>query len=113
MLDTVSSPLMTLKQIQMWTSKDPVLSRMREYAMRGWPEHSELTLLAPYRQEQHELSVHDRIVLWGAHVIIPERGRISMMEQQHQSHSRMTQVKGLARSYLLWPNMDTDIKKGR
>lgn len=34
MLDT---PLITVRQVERWTSRDPVLARVREYVGRGWP----------------------------------------------------------------------------
>lgn len=39
MLDQEQSPLTTSEQLRQWTSKDPILSRVREYVLRGWPEN--------------------------------------------------------------------------
>ncbi len=41
MLESVAGPLRTTEQIKHWTSKDPVLSRVREYVLKGWPDHSD------------------------------------------------------------------------
>ena len=85
MLDQEQRTLMTSGQLQKWTTTDPILSRVREYVLRGWPNNRERHFM-PYRRKQHELSVQDGCVLWGAHIVIPERGQAPMMEQLHQSH---------------------------
>ncbi|KAL1268700.1 hypothetical protein QQF64_034063 [Cirrhinus molitorella] len=64
MLDSIAGPLTTAAQIKHWTSKDPVLSRVREYVLKGWPDHSETQEFVPYKQRKQELRVQDGCVLW-------------------------------------------------
>ena len=105
MLDQEQSPLTTSEQLWQWTSKDPMLSRVCEYVLSGWPENLESNYI-PYNQRQHELSVQDGCVLWGACIVILGKGQAPLMEQLHQSHPGMGRMKGLTRGYMWWPNMD-------
>ncbi len=70
MLESVAGPLTTAEQIKHWTSKDPVLSRVREYVLKGWPDHNDTQQFVPYKQRQQELSVQDGCVLWGAQPVL-------------------------------------------
>lgn len=53
MLDSVISPLTTSEQIKHWTTRDLVLSRVREYVLKGWPDHSNINEFAPVGSPHH------------------------------------------------------------
>lgn len=69
MMDQGHGPPMTSEKLQRWTTNDPILSRVCEYILRGWPDNND-TDFTPNRQRQCELSVQDGCVLWGARVIM-------------------------------------------
>ena len=52
------------------TKKDPVLKRVYEHALRGWPKHGE-TELQPYQHRADQLTIVEDCLLWGSRVIIP------------------------------------------
>ena len=53
----------TAKEISDWTKKDPVLSHVMEYLLRGWPETEVSPNVAPYTMKRQELSVQDGCIL--------------------------------------------------
>ena len=63
-------------EVKRETEKDPVMLRVREFTMEGWPV--ELTAdesSIPFKKIQEETTVEDGVLLWGGRVIVPEKLR--------------------------------------
>ena len=63
------------------------------------PTTTKESLLHPYSNRKDELSAVDGCVLIGARVVIPPPGRDLVLKQLHETHSGITKMKSLARSY--------------
>ena len=108
-MNHMESTPVTPDYIREWTSRDPVLSQVREFVLKGWPSQSSPDI-APYWKRRDELSVHDGCIMWGARVIIPPQGRNRLTEELHDTHPGICRMKSLARSYFWWPNMDEQLE---
>ena len=96
-------------QIRKWTDTDPVLSRVRRYLLSGWIKSDEPNL-QPYHSRSSELSVQDGCVLWGSRVVVPKRGRETVLALLHEQHPGVTHIKWLERGYVWWPCIDRDLE---
>ena len=79
---------------------------------QGWTDtddHAEE--LRPYCQRKQELSLQDGCILWGSRVVVPEQGRKLVIEELHAEHQGMSRMKSLGRSFVWWPNMDSDVEE--
>jgi len=81
------------------TRKDPVLARVCDFTLHGWPQALDDPVLQPYFSQKQELSVDRGCVLWGLRVVIPEKYRVCLLDDLHQEHHGICRMKSLARSY--------------
>ena len=94
----------------MWTRRDPILSRVQQFVLRGWSTGAIEKDLKPYWHKRLELSSHDGCLLWGNRVVVPAAGQASVLEELHFAHPGATQMKQLARTMVWWSGIDKDIE---
>ena len=82
----ITSLPVTARELQEATSKDPVLSRVLDYTLRGWPLAISEEFKS-YYQHRNELSVEAGCLLRGMRVIIPQKYRERILTELHSSCS--------------------------
>ena len=95
----------------MWAAHDPVLSQVLQFVLQGWPSEVEEEALKPYFIRREELSVNAGCLLRGARVIVPPQGREEILNIFQDTHPRIVKMKSLARSFVWWPKMDTNLEE--
>ncbi|XP_059058843.1 uncharacterized protein K02A2.6-like [Achroia grisella] len=58
----------------------------------------------------NELTLQDNCILKGTRVVIPHSLRSRVLDELHAGHVGILKMKLLARSYIYWKNIDTDIE---
>ena len=82
----INSLPVTAQQIDRLTKTDPHLSKVLQYNRQGWPS-TVLEEMKPYKQRAYEITTEGNCLLWGIHVIIPEKLQGGILRELHTSES--------------------------
>ena len=105
----IESLPMNVDQVRKATQKDPILSRVLQFVMTGWPDKQNEPETTHYFTKRHEITVEDGCLLWGIYVIIPKQLREWVLHELHTGHPGIVRMKSLARLHVWRPNLDKDI----
>ena len=99
--------------IRQATAEDPMLSKVYNFTMRGWPNSlsSLPSDLKPFYKYRFNLSTFNGCLLLGLRVVIPKKYYSSVLSLLHEGHPGITCMKSLARLHVWWPTINTDIEQ--
>ncbi|KAL5257887.1 hypothetical protein ACHWQZ_G012736 [Mnemiopsis leidyi] len=84
---TMSETLLNAELVASETKKDPILSKVLEYTLNGWPKNLKCEGdLKAFWSRRDELSHELGCLTWGARVVIPVKLRSTVMAILHSTH---------------------------
>ncbi|KAM7315470.1 uncharacterized protein ISCGN_005253 [Ixodes scapularis] len=92
------------------TARDPLLRRVYDYVLKGWPPYVGDQALKPWFQRNTELSAQQGCLMLGLRVVVPEKLRSVLLDEIHEGHPGVVRAKELARSSFWWPSVDQDVE---
>ena len=101
----------TAKQVAEQSRKDPVISAAMDYTSTGWCHKCPSDDLRPYFNRREQLSTDKGCLLWGTRVIIPPKFQQKLLNELHTTHPGVVRMKSMARAYIWFPNMDSQIEE--
>ncbi|UYV68431.1 K02A2.6-like [Cordylochernes scorpioides] len=110
LMETNEESPLEAKEVAKSTQEDSVLGIIVEWTRIGWPAHCPAEKFRPYFNRRNELSLHRECLLWGNRVVIPPVLQGRTLEQLHETHPGIVQMKAIARSHVWWPRMDKAIE---
>ena len=114
--EAVYSYPLDIGQIQKCTRSDATLSKVIEWIQDGWPTNKPLE--PEFQQFWHHkdsLLVLNNVILLQedsqTRVVVPNTLQANVLETLHSSHWGVVKVKQLARRYVWWTTLNSDIEK--
>ena len=92
------------------TRKDPVLSKVLQFTKNGWPVEVHPDLM-PYYRKRLEITLQHGVLVWDSRVVVPQSLQTILLLDLHSEHTGMVRMKRMARQYVWWPNIDSQIEE--
>ncbi len=108
-LETTKNAPVTVEQIAQETKKDPILESVYQCVMYGWPNNIQ-PHLKRFFTIKDKLSCDKGCLFFENRVVCPEILKRDVLEVLHSGHLGIVRMKMLARSYVWWFGLSTDIE---
>jgi len=115
-LEEVQTFPLDAQVVQQSTLKDATLQTVSKWIQQGWPKEKPKDIeLQQFWNQQESLTLHDNIVLLqretNSRVVVPKALQPTVLETLHSSHWGVVKVKQLARRYVWWVSLNSDIEQ--
>ncbi|XP_055918303.1 uncharacterized protein K02A2.6-like [Eupeodes corollae] len=97
------------KNIAIETRRDPILSKLLE-AIESTTIDKLDSNFDVFKSKSLELTVQYGCIMWGFRTVVPTKLRQYILNELHASHMGVVKTKSLARSYVWWPKIDSEIE---
>ena len=106
--DQIASLPVTFNMVLQATNKCKTLQSVISHLNNGWSTKIPQEL-GTYYSRREQLSVVQGCIMMNERIVIPEKLRSTILKKLHRGHPGKERMKCLARSYVYWPSIDSDI----
>lgn len=101
----------TYQKVQRETKNDLLLNKIIGYVKFGWPNNVSDPKEKPFFNRRENLFIENDCLVWGYRIVIPNSLRAVILEELHGGHIGVVKMKQVARNYVWWDGVDTDVER--
>ncbi|XP_055590304.1 uncharacterized protein K02A2.6-like [Uranotaenia lowii] len=111
-INSLNIPL-SFRMIRSAFNEDDELSKVVNFLQNGWPVSTNKLQgeTKKFYEIRDSLSITEGCLMFGDRLVIPRCYRTKVLKQLHTAHPGIERMKALARSYIYWPRLDSDIQE--
>ena len=92
--------------------QDSICSQLIAFCKHGWPNNDQLTRdLLWYWSVREELFLHDDLLLWGHHIVVPQSPQQETLHKIHSGHQRILWFCLHVSSAAWWPGIKHQVEQ--
>ena len=90
--------------------KDPACTQVKQWCKDGWPRNSPTDIsLVPYYKVRSSFTLHNNLLLYNQHIVVPPSLRQVTMEKIHDGHQGIERCRARVRCSVWWPGVNKQV----